>query len=198
MGNALRRPALVNVAHGNTVEDWTVIEAAVAFANGSDFRFIGPTGAESAATDHDRAELTRVLRLVVGGSQDEVLTEAFPVVARLFEGLKVRRTCVLRSDGSLVLGYHQAFSSARAVLDYAVALTLDATLPFGKLLCQCQWSDCAIFYIAQKNPKGGGFNWKYCIPEHRKAHHDSAQRKQESKIKKQATKKSRSSRSKAI
>jgi hypothetical protein len=75
------------------------------------------------------------------------------------------------------LGYHQDFKTARALLDYAVMLTLDSKLAFGSLVSRCRLPQCDRIYIATKNPKGGPANRTYCSPDHRNKHHNSAARK---------------------
>jgi hypothetical protein len=72
-------------------------------------------------------------------------------------------------------GEFETYQNVAAWLARATAYVMDPTKPFATKVCRCRW--CEKFYVARKNPNGGPANRIYCRPSHRKAHHDSGERK---------------------
>jgi hypothetical protein len=82
---------------------------------------------------------------------------------------------------SYSLADFRAFRNVAAALALATSFVMDQARPFATAFYRCKW--CQKFYLAHKNPKGGPANRIYCKPQHRTAHHDSAERKNEGKRK---------------
>jgi len=60
-------------------------------------------------------------------------------------------------------------TSAEAMIDYALAMLLDESQPWGQLFFRCQLESCNRFFIAERPKYKGQFRYKYCSPEHQKA-----------------------------
>jgi hypothetical protein len=59
-------------------------------------------------------------------------------------------------------------TSAEMMVDYALAILLDDTQPYGKLFSRCHLDGCRRFFIAEKPKKQGQYRYRYCSPEHQK------------------------------
>jgi hypothetical protein len=181
VGKKQKQPVVLDVRSGCTLTDEEVFQAAIDYANGVEL-VLFRNERRSQPTYEDREEVVRLLTLIADGDRGAVADECLPMLTRLFSGLRVRVTCSIVIGQGFVLGQSRDFLNARALLDYAVALTLDAKLPYGAALARCRLPSCGLFYVAKKNPKGGPLNKTYCTPEHRADHHNSAERKAGAKL----------------
>jgi len=75
----------------------------------------------------------------------------------------------------------RSFKNVAAAITFAMLLVMDQKKPYAKALCRCKLPTCERFYLARKNPKGGPPNRTYCEPNHRNEHHNSADRKKDSR-----------------
>lgn len=159
---------------GNRRNDEDGLEALRAAASGRSF-----VEALLAVCNHDERQLTgfpmphsptieRFTGLLERAIDDraDLAGQFFPIAADLVSQLKVKPVVQVGSRG-FTLGYEHKFPNVDTVLNFGILLLLDISKPFGERLARCRRFSCRRFYIAQKNPKGGGYNMKYCVPEHR-------------------------------
>lgn len=91
------------------------------------------------------------------------------------------RLTAMEGTGSASLIYGNGFeitwtpivTTAEMAVDYALALLLDASRPWGEILFRCFLPECRQFFIAKRTKKKGQFRYKYCCPEHQKAADDA-------------------------
>jgi hypothetical protein len=97
-------------------------------------------------------------------------------LAHMKKSMERELVLVGRSHGYSLADF-RSFRNIASALAFATLLVMDQSKPYSKDLSRCKLRTCQRFYLAQKNPKGGGKNRTYCSPEHRQEHHDSADRK---------------------
>jgi hypothetical protein len=72
-------------------------------------------------------------------------------------------------DRGLRIEWGPVMTSAEMMVDYALAMLLDDTQPYGKLFSRCHYHDCRRFFLAPPPKRQGQYRYKYCSPEHQKA-----------------------------
>jgi hypothetical protein len=119
----------------------------------------------------DRARLTRLIQGLLDGSAD-AFYELLPLCAAVLQALKLTPTVEWYARGVRLVVTKELVDET-AVLNYATALLLDDTKPYGSALSRCKLESCGKFYLARKHPAGGPANRNYCSTKHRSQAHES-------------------------
>jgi hypothetical protein len=155
--------------------DEEVLMAALAFAKGADLELRLPDGEGRRATALDRDEFVNDAARAIK-DRAAFANEFMPTALRLIRAGGLSQSFTVTPSG-LRRGFGRTFKSVRHLLDYALAIIADGENAPGRYFCRCKLPSCRVFYIAKKNPIGGGYNLTYCKREHRTEHHDSSARR---------------------
>jgi hypothetical protein len=125
-----------------------------------------------------QSEFEPLVQMAIDAPEQLYKQEFSPRLRELAQGgLTVRLGAAWLPNGKQRLVYYREPRDIHAVLSQGLLLVMDEHKPYGAALCRCRLPSCQRFYLARRNPKGGPANRTYCSPEHRKEHHDSADRK---------------------
>jgi hypothetical protein len=176
--------------------DGSLVRAVVAYANGAQVVLMQksnelPSLVEQRARiragvdDRQREQFRALLERVLHDPKENG-AELFPKAAQLLDGIKTKLTIHFGGRGFWITDTRSFADESRA-MDFAVLLLLDRKKPYRKILARCHYGPCQIFYLAQKNPKGGPANRRYCSPEHRNESHNSTRAARRQKGRKEST-----------
>jgi hypothetical protein len=196
MGNSAN-PQVVLIPDWSTrpAGDEVFVNALLAFLNGAEIALMrSPLSSEdrralkaerlATPANADRARLTRLIQALLDQSAD-AFYELLPLCAAALQALKLTPTVEWYARGVRLVVTKELVDET-AVLNYATALLLDDTKPYGKALSRCKLASCGSFYLARKHPAGGPANRNYCSARHRSQAHESgrADRTRRQKVRK--------------
>lgn len=165
MGNMTVK--LVNTS-ASPISDDALVRAASEFANGAELS-VELEGKAFQATAAHRREFIKWLE---SSFKTDTGVQVDYAVINLVLKLKIKQTFYQPDECGMGLRLFRKFKSVRALLAYAVALTLDS-----QRISRCKLKSCRTFFVPKQNPHGGKPNRTYCCPEHMKEHHNSSERR---------------------
>ena len=154
-----------------------VVDATLAFANGSDVRFDGTAPAKYAEGALER------LQTLIRDHLERVLSEPTALARELWRlvGLKspgvwARTHEIARAiDGGIAIDSRGEFISGYQLANRGIALLLDPRPPrapdFQRKLCRCRFSECRRFFLEEQRGRGRPQRF-YCCKDHMLRGHD--------------------------
>ena len=125
----------------------------------------------------DKAELLLdMLPKPLGRGRSNLLTDVLAQVQATLEA-------GFLGPRGLELNRRNYFPNLSITIYYGILLLLDKGTEYSRKFRRCKFNGCMKFYIAEKNPSGGGLNMTYCTPAHREAAHNSKQNRSPRKSK---------------